>query len=438
MPTIQLPTLHPGQVQAYKLKGRFKGIRCGRRWGKTDFGKVIAGDGAAKGQNIGWFTPDYKIQSEAYSEILEVLSPIKKAASKIDGVIRTTTGGRIDFWTLENERAGRSRKYHKVIIDEAAFTKPNMMMIWETAIKPSLLDFEGSAYALSTPNGDSSDNFFHEICTDPKHGFVEFHAPTRQNPHVPLRRAGESLVDWNVRREAEFEAIKAANHPLVYRQEYLAEFVDWSGVAFFTLDKMLHEDKAVIWPEHIDCVFATIDSATKAGQEHDGTAVVYWGLSKHVGHPLVVLDWDIVQIEGALLETWLPTVFQQLEFMAGITKARSGSIGAFIEDKSSGTILIQQAMRRGWPAQAIDSKLTSLGKDERAISVSGYVYRGMVKFSQRAYDKVTTFKGQSRNHCISQILGFRIGDKDAAKRADDLLDAFVYGVAIALGNSEGY
>jgi hypothetical protein len=81
------------------------------------------------------------------------------------------------------------------------------------------------------------------------------------------------------------------------------------------------------------------------------------------------LDWDIAQIEGALLETWLPEVFARLEELARLCRARSGSIGAFIEDKNSGTILLQQALRRQMPAHPIDSKLTAMGKDERAISV---------------------------------------------------------------------
>jgi hypothetical protein len=64
--------------------------------------------------------------------------------------------------------------------------------------------------------------------------------------------------------------------------------------------------------------------------------------------------------------------------------ARHGSLGAFIEDKNSGTILLQQVLRRGTPAQAIDSKLTAVGKDERAISVSGHVFRGEVKYTEHA------------------------------------------------------
>ena len=61
--------------------------------------------------------------------------------------------------------------------------------------------------------------------------------------------------------------------------------------------------------------------------------------------------------------------------------SKAESIGAFIEDQNSGTILLQQAQRRRLPARPIDLKLTLIGKDERAFSVSGYVHRGMVKYS---------------------------------------------------------
>lgn len=401
----------------------------------TDFFKTIAGDGAAKGMSIGWFTPNYKIQAEAFNEIAELLAPIKKNSSKIDGVFRTTTGGRIDFWTLENPRAGRSRKYNRVIVDEAAFAKDDLGDIWERSIKPTLLDLRGTAYAGSTPNGINDANFFYNICKDAeakkadphyksRYNFKEFHAPTHQNPHL---------------HKGELRKLKRDNHPLVYQQEYLAEFVDWRGVQFFELAKMLDPNGyPVAIPQHIEGVYAVIDSAVKDGLEHDGTGVTYYGISPHHGDPLVILDWDIVQIEGALLETWLPLVFQTLEALARETRARNGMLGVFIEDKASGTILLQQAQRRGWPAQAIDSKLTAVGKDERALSVSGYVHRGMVKIAERAYNKVATFKNHSRNHFLTQVLGFRMGDKDAYKRADDLLDTFTYGLSIGLGNTDGY
>jgi hypothetical protein len=151
----------------------------------------------------------------------------------------------------------------------------------------------------------------------------------------------------------------------------------------------------------------------------------------------MILDWDIVQIEGALLEIWLPTVFSRLEELAQQCQARFGSIGTMIEDKNSGTILLQQALRRGLPATPIDSKLTALGKDERGLNVSGYVFRGEVKYTDYAFNKVTTYKRRTKNHLVDQIESFRMGDKNG-KREDDLLDTFCYGISLSLGDNKGF
>lgn len=423
MTIIQAPFFHSGQETAFRSLTRFFALRCGRRFGKTAFEIILACDQAFKGRNVGFFAPDYKILAETYSEMVDILDPIKKSASRIDGVIKTTTGGRIDFWSLENERAGRSRKYHLALIDEAAFTKKNMLDIWEKSIKPSLLDYKGSCIVASTPNGIDPENFFYTICTDKKYGFTEFHAPTRDNPYLP---------------QEELKKLELENHPLVYKQEYLAEFVDWGGDAFFSLDNLLENGKPAPMPTLCDGVYAVIDSALKDGAEHDGTAVIYFSTSKFVGNPITILDYDIIQIEGSLLESWLPTVCSRLDDLSTQCGARYGSLGVWIEDKASGIMLLQQAKRRGWAAQAIDSKLTSIGKDARAISVSGYVYQGKVKISNEAFDKLVKFKKQLLNHLLTQITTFKIGDKQAHKRADDLLDSFCYGIAIGLGNEKGW
>ena len=421
---VVLPTLHPDQVRAYRhtRQHRFSAVRCGRRWGKTAFAQVLAADAATKGAPVGWFTPDYKIQAEAYNEMAACLDPVLVASSKVEGVMRTMTGGRIDFWSLDNERAGRSRKYALTLVDEAAFTKPNMMDIWDKSIKPTLLDLRGRCVVTSNTNGVDSDNFLWRICNEIKHGFVDFHAPTHNNPYMPA----DELIE-----------LERVTHPLVWRQEYLAEFVDFSGEAFFAVDKWLVDGHPVTYPRICDSVFAVIDTATKAGKDHDGTAVTYYASSQFVGVPLTILDYDIVQIEGAMLETWLPTVFRRLEELAKQCRARSGSLGAWIEDAQAGAVLIQQSARHGWPARAIPTALTAMGKDGRAINVSGYHHRGDVKISEFAYDKVVQFKGQSRNHFLAQVTGFRVGDKAAATRADDLLDTYTYGVALALGNIKG-
>jgi len=193
----------------------------------------------------------------------------------------------------------------------------------------------------------------------------------------------------------------------------------------------------VDYPTKCDGVYAVIDTAVKGGQEHDGTAVIYVAINKFYGQPLTILDWDIVQIDGAMLEHWIPSVFSRLDELAQMTKARYGNVGAFIEDAAAGSILIQQGKNRGWKTHAIDSKLTSEGKDSRAISVSGYFHQEKIKISQFAHDKQVQFKGVMKNHLLTQLTSFRIGDKLASKRADDLLDCAVYAMAIGVGNKGG-
>jgi hypothetical protein len=75
--------------------------------------------------------------------------------------------------------------------------------------------------------------------------------------------------------------------------------------------------------------------------------------------------------------------------------------------------------------------------NERAINVSGYVFQGKVKYTEYAFNKTSEYKGHQRNHLMEQIEKFRVGDKKN-RRDDDLLDTFCYGIAISLGNRDGF
>ena len=422
MPQVNLPVLHKGQVDALRMPGRFKAIRCGRRWGKTLSGATLACDFASKGKSVGIFAPDYRILSETYHEIEETLAPITISSNKVEGVIRCYNKGRVDFWTLNNPRAGRSRKYHLVILDEVAFAGEDMMDIWTKAIKPSLLDYKGGALALSTPAGLDHDNFFYRICNEKELGWSEYHAPTWTNPYLP---------------QDEIAKLKDENFPLVFAQEYGAEFVSWEGASFFPESSFLIDNAPVPYPDKCDQVFAVIDTALKDTLEHDGTAVTYFARNKLFGIPLIVLDWEVLQIEADLLSVWLPNVLNRCEELAAMCRARQGSLGAWIEDKASGIALNQHAQKMGWNAHPIPTTLTDMGKEGRAISVSGYVYQGKVKISRHAYEKTVNYKNSTKNHWLYQVCGFRLGQK-SSRIPRDILDTFSYGCGISLGNAEGY
>jgi hypothetical protein len=228
-----------------------------------------------------------------------------------------------------------------------------------------------------------------------------------------------------------------AAKPYTFSGQYMQRPTPLGG-SFFTEAKLLVDGKPVPTPQRVDFVFAIIDTAVKTGKKNDGLAVTYFARSilNSINTPLAVLDYDLKQIEGALLEVWLPNVFKYLEELAKECQAFKGSAGALIEDKTSGSVLLQQARNKHLPARPIDSKLTSLGKSERAINCEGYVYGDQVKFTERAYNRVVTYKGITKNHLLAQILRFSAATGDQG--SDDALDTFTYGCALSLGNSKGF
>lgn len=304
MADIYLPTLHDGQLKVWSdsWDEQLHAVRCGRRWGKTFMLSSAAvtyatapfkrpGMDIELGGRVGIFTAEYRQYQEIYDKLEEILLPLKKSFSRQEKRLLLKNGGKIDFWvTNDNKLAGRGREYEIILIDEAAFTKsPEMLReIWPKSIKPTLLTTKGRAYVFSTPDGVDEENFFYAICHDKNLGFIEHHAPTSSNPFVPPE---------------ELEKERANNDPRVFRQEFLAEFVDWSAASLFDVRKWFegeNQDQPVDYPEMCQAVFAVMDTAVKGGTEHDGTAVVYYAVDTRPGcQRLTILDWDVQEMIDA-------------------------------------------------------------------------------------------------------------------------------------------
>jgi predicted phage terminase large subunit-like protein len=209
--------LHPGQRRIMESKARHKVISCGRRFGKTllavEWLALMEG-GALDGKPVAFFAPQYKYLPDVWDNMERTLKPVTKSADSTEMRIELITGGVIDFWTLENKEAGRSRRYSRLVIDEAAHVK-HLKYSWETAISPTLTDFRGDAWFISTPNGM---NFFYDLFKrdgNPEyHDWQSFQMPTSANPHID---------------PAEIEQKRRELPDLVFRQEYLAEFVTFGG-----------------------------------------------------------------------------------------------------------------------------------------------------------------------------------------------------------------
>ncbi|ARF49827.1 terminase [Pantoea stewartii subsp. stewartii DC283] len=438
MAEIFLPELHSEQLRVWTAgsEHRYNAIRCGRRWGKTvmlvDIAIsyvtnkfVIPGTKRSIAGRVGIFTAQYRQYQEIFDELVEYLKPLIKTQSRSEKRILLKNGGKIDFWvTDDNKLAGRGRKYHCVLIDEAAFTKSPEMLeeIWPRAIKPTLVDYRGRAWVFSTPDGINDQNFFYAICNDPAHGFHEHHAPSSSNPHLPADELAE---------------IERTTDPRVWQQEFLAKFIDWSKEALLDVNKLLVDGLPVDMPTTCDMIFAVADTALKGGTENDGTGFVYFAYEETYSEPrLTIIDWDVTQIKASLLPEYMPGVYNNLERLAKICRPRHGSQGVFMEDAAMGAILNQKAETEEWDMKPIKSVLTSKGKDERAVLASGHHWQEKAKIAKPAFDKTVEFKKKTANHLWRQIAGFHLADPKAHKRADDLFDCYTYGLIIAFGNYE--
>ena len=89
-PVILLPELHRGQIDAYWAlqPHRFRALRCGRQFGKTEYAKTWIAQGLVESQECAWLAPQHMMWSEVFSDLMRMLGPIAMVGSRSDGVIR--------------------------------------------------------------------------------------------------------------------------------------------------------------------------------------------------------------------------------------------------------------------------------------------------------------------------------------------------------------
>lgn len=214
-----LPGMHSAQAKVDREAKRFNALACGRRWGKTKYLTRRMCVTALKGQKFGYFGANYKYLDEAWKECRSRLSSVLSSSNKTERRLELVTGGLIEFWTLEDEDAGRSRRYHEAAIDEAGLVK-HLEEIWYSAIRPTLTDFGGSAWFAGTPKGR---NFFataYALGQDPMEPeWASWQMPTISNTTIP-------------NLEQELEAAKRGMPERLYLQEYEAAFLEDAGGVF--------------------------------------------------------------------------------------------------------------------------------------------------------------------------------------------------------------
>lgn len=232
MADILLPKPHTAQKPIRASKARFRVLACGRRFGKTVTGMLDAAEMVLRcGLPYGWFAPSYKYLTEPYRELKWRLAPVITGFTH-NQYLEIMGRVRIDFWTLEDANAGRGFKYGGVGVDEAAMV-PNLMEIWHEAIRPTLADLEGRAMFMSSPKGNNGFGKLFQHGLNGTAGWESFHMPTSANPHIPPAEYDREIL------------LNGGMPERVYRQEYLAEFLDDAGGVFIGVDDVVQKGAAV-------------------------------------------------------------------------------------------------------------------------------------------------------------------------------------------------
>jgi hypothetical protein len=204
-----LKTLHPKQDFIVKNARRFNHLRCGRRFGKTTLIEELCSI-TLSGKLVGVWFPTYKDLSEVWKDIKKTYNSVISRKDETLKQIELSTGGLMDFWSMDQPESGQGRKYHRAIIDEAAKAE-KLYQSWENTIRPTLTDYRGDAFILSRPKGKT--NGFYQL--EEKHrkfaNWAFYHFTTYDNPFIEVE---------------EIEEARQQLDEFTFRQEYLAEYVD--------------------------------------------------------------------------------------------------------------------------------------------------------------------------------------------------------------------
>ena len=174
-------------------------------------------EAALKGMPVAWFSPTYKMLSEAWRDLKGLLQPVTARALASEHRLELVTGGVIDMWSLDAPDSARGRKYGRVVVDEAAMIA-GLEDAFNAVIRPTLTDLKGDAWLPSTPKGM---NFFWKAWTwgqDPNMpDWASWQLPTIANPYIDPE---------------EVEAARLMLPERIYQQEYLATFLEEAGGVF--------------------------------------------------------------------------------------------------------------------------------------------------------------------------------------------------------------
>lgn len=333
---VVLPKLHPGQREVFDHRGRFTVVQCGRRWGKTTLGTVLAAVPAMDGHPVGWFAPTYKYLMDTWRELCAVLAPAIAHKSEQEKRLALVTGGIIDFWTMDTSDPGRGRKYKRAILDECGIVR-DLTTTYQQAIRPTLTDLKGDCWFLGTPKGRREFHALFQRGEQQEPGWKSFRRKTVENP----------LMD-----PAEVEDARRSMPEQAFRQEYEGMPADDGGNPFGM--NAIAACFGEVEPGEIKCFGVDLARA------QDWTVV--YGLT-HAGHLVVADRWQHVP--------WNETMARIVRIV--------GDRRALIDSTGVGDAVVEQLQRQSPKVEGF--KFSALSKQQLMERLAAALHAGEVRFN---------------------------------------------------------
>jgi hypothetical protein len=167
---------------------------------------------ALEGKRVWWVAPTYSISTIAWQMIRPMASQLGGEIAESTRTAKFPTGGFISCKSGDQPNNLRGESLDLVILDEADFLDE---IVWTEVLRPALADRKGQAVMISTPNIEGG--WFHSLFHKGQDGtqdIISWQFPSSSNPYLDPE---------------ELEAARASIPEIVYRREFLAEFVSSSG-----------------------------------------------------------------------------------------------------------------------------------------------------------------------------------------------------------------
>jgi phage terminase large subunit-like protein len=311
---IALPRRHAAQQRVVSEAARFNVLACGRRWGKTTLGVDLLVPPALEGYPVAWFAPTYKMLTEVWREVRRVFLPATERVNAQEHRLELVTGGVVDMWSLDTPNTARGRRYRRIVADEAAMVA-DLEDAWNAVLRPTLVDFKGDAWFLSTPKGYGHFRALFDAGQDPQRpDWASWQMPTTSNPHIDSE---------------EVEAARLMLPERTYAQEFLAQFLEDGGGVFRRVR---------------DAVGAAPQDGKQAGRRY--VVGVDWGKLE---------DFTVlVVIDTTTQEVVCVDRFNQIDYAIQVPRLqalceRFSPDAVYAEQNSIGVPLIEQLQRAGLP-----------------------------------------------------------------------------------------